>query len=194
MSLIKLTFLVLPLLFLVSCAKKGSTTSQSSTGVVGVDLSGVRRVDGIECYDTQSNTLTAYGTVSSSSSSGTDVISGNTATSSYIGNGGCRINTTNSIVANLQEGDVVNGGYGTIDYGESVTSIIGGSSCTISLSFDMIQGAINPSTISMTHYDGDVNPAHQSEFVLNPPYMGFATIIQVVGRPTDLCLLLSQEI
>lgn len=193
----KIDYKLLFLLSIAICAGCSNSSSSSNTSsisnVQGLDLTGNWRIAGIECYDSELNELTAVGLVSSDSSVSTTTINGNLLTSTTIGTNSCRIDMNNSILANLTGGDA-EGGYGTGTFGEAVVSTLNGLSCESSLSFTMAEGSVTPSVFSNTYLDGQTVASRTFEFIINPPYLAFTSIIQVVNRPTDICFLIYEKI
>lgn len=179
---------------LAACSGGGSGGgSSTSPAVEGLDLSGTWRFAGVECYDSSLQNLTALATPTSDSSVGTAVIDRNQITSQSIGTGTCNVTTQGSFTANLESG-TSESGYGTGVFGATTASVIPASACTTTTSFNMDQGTISPATLNSTYSDSQVTPQRTFEFVINPPYLGFTSLIQVVGRPTDICFLIYQKL
>jgi hypothetical protein len=180
---------------LMACSGGGGSGDGGSGGttIEGLNLTGTWRFAGIECYDSSFQNLTAVGTPSASSSVGTNSIQGNQLASEDLGTGSCKVLMNRKIVANLQAGDA-NGGYGTGKFGVTTASTTPSSSCSLSLSFDMISGSITPATVNSTYTQGQSLPEQSFEFVINPPYLAFTSLIQVVGSPTDICMLIYQKL
>lgn len=193
-----IVFMTISISLLSACGGGGGGGGSSTGGsggatVQGLDLTGVWRFIGIECYDSSFQNLTAAGTASASSAVGTSVVAGNLLQSEDVGNGGCKVTLSRSIVANLQAGNS-SGGYGTGTFGATTAAITPGASCTLETSFDMALGSVTPSLLSSTYNQGQALPAQNFEFMINPPYLGLTSLIQVVGRPTDVCFLILQKL
>ncbi|MBX2988321.1 MAG: hypothetical protein KF802_10540 [Bdellovibrionaceae bacterium] len=171
----------------------GGSGGSSETAIEGLDLSGTWRFAGVECYDSSLQNPTAGGIPSTSSPVGTSVIKGNQLISEDLSLGTCKISMNRRIVAKLQAGNA-SGGYGLGKFGATTASVTPGSSCSVSTSFDMITGNITPTTLSSTYTQGQLVPEQDFEFLLNPPYLAFTSLIQVVGRPTDICFLIMRRL
>lgn len=164
------------------------------TPAEGLDLSGTWRYAGVECYDSSFQNITAAGTPTASSSVGTISIQRNQLISENLGTGSCKVITKKKIVANIKQGNA-SGGYGTGTFRATSVSTSPTSSCSLYLSFNMIQGAISPSTMNTNYTQAETTiPQQAFEFLINPFYLAITSLIQVVGRPTDVCLLIYQKL
>lgn len=184
--------------FLMSCGGGGSSNSGPvAADIDSLDLTGVWRSVGIECYDSSLQNITAVGSISPSSSVGTIAIQGNQYTSESLGagsSGSCSVSMSRSIVANLQAGDP-SYGAGEITVGATSASVDPTtSSCSLFLSFNMAQGNITPQTLNSTYTHNQPVPQDTGTFIINPPYLALASLIQVVGRPTDICFFIYQKL
>lgn len=187
--------------FLIACGGGGSGSSSSGGSVAadidGLDLTGVWRFVGIRCTDPTLQTITAEGTPSSNSSVGTIVIQGNQYTSedlgSSLGSGSCKVSISRSIVANLVDGDA-SGGIGTGTFGATSATVAPTSTCSLFYSFNMNFGNVTPSTLAETYTNAQPIPQQAFEFLISLPIIGITTLMQVVGRPTDICFWLYQKL
>lgn len=182
-------------IFLTACGGGGGSGGGGSGGttIEGLNLTGTWRFAGVECHDSSFQNITAVGIPSSGSSVGTISIQGNQLTSEDLGSGSCKVVMSRRIVANLLDGNA-NGGYGTGTFGATSASVSPTSSCSLSVSFDMAQGSITPATLNSSYTQSQSVAQQSFEFLINPPYLALTSLIQVVGRPTDICLLLYQKL
>jgi hypothetical protein len=176
-------------LMLSSCGKESEQGANSATTVRGLNLTGLWRWIGVECYGSTLSSLTAMATLASGSYSSSLTINGNTATSQSINSSGCIMTYSTSIEATLTEGDS-SGGYGNLSTGSTNISLSTGSACTFSANLAMGQGTITPSSVSSSYSQNETIPARTLEFLYNPPYLAIPSILQVQGRPSDLCFLI----
>lgn len=180
----------------MSCSGGGGSNNSNPAGgssIEGLNLSGTWRFAGVECYDLNTQALTAYGSPSGGSSVSTEVISGNNLSSEDLGSGSCKVTMSRRIVANLQSGTAT-GGYGTGTFGATTAATSPGASCSLSVTFNMAQGNINPLTLNSTYTQGQNIPQQSFEFLINTSYLAITSLIQVVGRPADVCFLVYQKI
>jgi len=181
--------------FLIACGGGGSGSSSSDGSVAedidGLNLSGVWRLVGIECYDPSTAQVTAQGVPSPRSSITRVSIQGNQFMSEDFGVGSCKVASTRSIVANLDGGDA-NNGYGGAALGAASASV-SPSPCLINLSFVMTRGNLTPSELNYIWVQAEPILKQSIAFIILPPHLGIATIFEVLGRPTDLCYLVYRK-
>lgn len=180
--------------FLMSCGGGGSSNSGpvAAADVDELNLTGVWRLVGIRCADSSLQNITAEGTVSPGSAAETVVIQGNQYTEESLASS-CKVSMSRSINASLVVGDASDG-YGTGTLGATSASVFPTSSCTLSIAFNMNFGNISPSTVISTYTQAQSIPQQIFEFLIKPPYIAITTLIQVVGRPTDICFLIYQKL
>lgn len=191
----KVQYLLVSILAIYFCGcSNGSSSGSSSQGstITELDLTGTWRFAGVECYDSSMN-VTAAGIPSSDSSVSTTTISGNVSATETLGIGSCKIVTNRSIVANLTEGNS-SGGAGTGSFGTGSITTQSSKSCSTSITFQMISGSINPSSLSETFTNGDSLSQQSFQFLINPPYFAITSLIQVIGRPSDICFLIYESL
>jgi hypothetical protein len=185
-------FFTLILPFLSACGGDSGTTSNSQS-IQGLNLSGSWRWIGVECYNSTFSTRTAVATIAAGSYSSTTTINGNTATVQAINASGCALSYSNSIVANLTNGDS-SGGIGTLTEGSASATISTGGSCSFSANLTVASGSISPTSISTSYNQGQNISGNTYEFIYNPPYLGIPSTLQVPGSPTNICLLIYQKL
>ena len=136
-------------LCLIGCGSTDSTNTNPTPSVRGLNLTGVWRWGGVECYRSSLNNRTAVAILTSESYRSSITINGNSGTGQAIGSDGCVVTYSYNIVANLIEGDTT-GGYGTYTTSTTTARTSTQSSCTLRASLNVTQGSISPTTITTT--------------------------------------------
>lgn len=163
----------------------GSGGGSTAADTESLDLTGVWKLVGIDCYNQSGTTLTARGVPILNSSLGTFIIKGNQfEMTEWTSSASCRVSMKRSIVANLQLGDAnLGGGIGSL--GATTVSVYPTTTCSLTYSFNMFLGFIEPEI--ETYTNGESLPQQEFAFFINRPELGIGVSTKVVGRPTDVC-------
>lgn len=202
MALKKMILLVSGLV-LVGCGSGGggNTTPPSPPvggspvgdgGIRGDDLSGTYREVAISCIDPVKWEITATGTPNSSSSVSTTYIDGNKMTSISWGKNSCRVASESSFEAYFSKGSK-EAGEGLLYLGSTKNTVTNGSPCKLETNYSMDYGKINPTSFYVNIFDGQIDPRKSANFLMSENYLYISSLIQVVGRPADICLIVLKK-
>jgi hypothetical protein len=186
-------FRYLVILICVSCGGGDGDGGAGAAAVRGLNLTGVWRWIGVECYNSSFTTLTAAAIKAAGSYNSNISINGNAGISQSVNTSGCTSTWNYSFEATLTQGDS-NGGYGQISVGATTANNSTGGSCTFTANLTAVSGSISPTTITSTYSHQQAIPAVTYEFLYDPPYLAIPSTIQVPSSPTDICLLIYEKL
>lgn len=182
----KLTTLWVLTSFLISCANNDDNGKNK-----GLNLSGSWKFAGVECYDREFTRATAAAIPSPDSPMSNFTIEGDLLKSEDVTDS-CNVRMNRKFSASLIDGDGENG-YGTGTLGEAFATVSPNAPCSLAGSFQMLLGSITPSTLNTTYSDGQLIPEQSFEFLVNNGFLAISSVLKVVGRPSDVCLLLYKK-
>ncbi len=178
------------LLSLVSCKDKDKKKS-----VNGEDFSGTYELAWVDCYSS-SGSNTAWAVLASSSASSTTVIDGNEVTTTLVsGNGSCTVDVEGTIEFTETEFDS-GVSSGTADMLQTGSSVIGGSSCTITYVLNQMFGpTISPTTRTETYSNSTQEVSSTVDYVRDADgWLYYPSTFSVSGAPSDVCFLVYAKI
>lgn len=165
----------------------------SGTAAQGQDLSGVWRFSGVECYS-NGMVLTSHYNLGAGNPVTDWTITGNSTQSSVLNSSTCRTDISRNYTF-TPDTTTSTYTYGTMRSGVGTASIVTGQgSCSYTFTFTKVSGAdINPVSYSASYTNGQSLAAGTAEYFYfsnsSPNELAIPSIIQVVGSPTDVCLL-----